>query len=645
VSDVIPYVKAAGAVGGTLIPLMMRRNDELDAMAKFGFRQRGLIGYHGSPHKFSKFDHSMMGSGEGAQAYGWGTYLADRQGVARTYINPEGSYKRLSGHLPPKTEMAYDFLENGYSDSDTLFKMQEYYGDNADFDEIWGAIQDAQKQGAGTGNLYEVDLPDEQIEKMLDWDAPLSEQPEEIKKILKDLPKPSDEYEIGRGAGTMGYQLYDKKTGYLNTDYNFKTEQEARDFLDNMTGGDYLSGGNHGPMQREVSEQLRELGIPGIKYFDGDSRAAGEGTRNFVVFDEDLMTILKRNGEELGLPMDEASRMARAKEMGNTTDAYTGTTHNIHEFDASIANPESDWGKGVYATTSIDDVNQNYAGMGPDLTQRVELEAERVADELMDYPDELLDKYGISASRYADDEAGVADEIARKRLVGEAGQGVVYPIKINTEKYAVIGGPNSTKLEQPDYYDLARSEVSKADYAYEIDWEDAVSERAWELQTDDTDSLYYRVREALMDTDAYQYEQQINDVMESIQDDLIEGTLDVDTLDDAIRNNITEAFDDATGEMSSPGAVSAQTLKNLGFEGVIDNKVNQKFGAGRQFGVGMAGIDNDTQHIVTFPDYEKRIRSKYATFDKTKKNSADILAGGAAAAIGAGALLDKDSRR
>lgn len=36
--------------------------------------------FHGSPHQFEQFDHSKMGTGEGAQAHGWGTYVArDRQ--------------------------------------------------------------------------------------------------------------------------------------------------------------------------------------------------------------------------------------------------------------------------------------------------------------------------------------------------------------------------------------------------------------------------------------------------------------------------------------------------------------------------------------------------------------------------------------
>jgi hypothetical protein len=45
---------------------------------------------------------------------------------------------------------------------------------------------------------------------------------------------------------------------------------------------------------KSASEVLRSLDIPGIKYFDGGSRAAGEGTRNFVIFDPDIAKILKR---------------------------------------------------------------------------------------------------------------------------------------------------------------------------------------------------------------------------------------------------------------------------------------------------------------------------------------------------------------
>jgi len=46
------------------------------------FQQRA---YHGTPHRFSKFDISKMGTGEGAQAFGWGLYFAERKQVAQYY--------------------------------------------------------------------------------------------------------------------------------------------------------------------------------------------------------------------------------------------------------------------------------------------------------------------------------------------------------------------------------------------------------------------------------------------------------------------------------------------------------------------------------------------------------------------------------
>jgi hypothetical protein len=51
----------------------------------------------------------------------------------------------------------------------------------------------------------------------------------------------------------------------------------------------------------EGTAALRQAGIPGIRYLDGGSRGAGQGSSNFVVFpgEESLLTILERNGQPL----------------------------------------------------------------------------------------------------------------------------------------------------------------------------------------------------------------------------------------------------------------------------------------------------------------------------------------------------------
>lgn len=55
---------------------------------------------------------------------------------------------------------------------------------------------------------------------------------------------------------------------------------------------------------------MRDAGIPGIKYLDQGSRAAGNGSRNYVVFDDKLIDILKKYGLFGSLGMGAASMMS-----------------------------------------------------------------------------------------------------------------------------------------------------------------------------------------------------------------------------------------------------------------------------------------------------------------------------------------------
>jgi hypothetical protein len=51
---------------------------------------------------------------------------------------------------------------------------------------------------------------------------------------------------------------------------------------------------------------MHKVGIPGIKYLDQGSRSSGEGSRNFVVFDDKLVRINHKDGEEVGSPSSSA---------------------------------------------------------------------------------------------------------------------------------------------------------------------------------------------------------------------------------------------------------------------------------------------------------------------------------------------------
>jgi len=114
-----------------------------------------------------------------------------------------------------------------------------------------------------SGFLYKVDIPDESIPRMLDWDKPLSEQPENVITAIDSLGK-----------------IYKKGSWPYTYDY-FPKDYSGKDIYKALSISDQAS-----------ALKMKELGIPGIRYLDGGSRSAGEGTSNFVLFDDQLPRIL-----------------------------------------------------------------------------------------------------------------------------------------------------------------------------------------------------------------------------------------------------------------------------------------------------------------------------------------------------------------
>lgn len=234
--------------------------------------------YHGSPHKFRKFDHSQMGTGEGAQAYGWGTYLAQNPDVAKSYTPRDYDAETAMLNRYKQAEARRDYTEMEMWENAMLHETPDEivarYA-SSDYDDATRAVaqrvsNDLRDMMGDVSNLYEVDLPDEAIAKMLDWDAPLSDEffrvisPKQAGKIVKDWEKATgNTWDFGNFYQQNGNELYSA--------------------LADAYG------------QEGASAYLRELGIPGIRYLDSTSRSAGKGTHNFVVFDERLITIISRN--------------------------------------------------------------------------------------------------------------------------------------------------------------------------------------------------------------------------------------------------------------------------------------------------------------------------------------------------------------
>ena len=221
--------------------------------------------WHGSPHRFpptaknplGEFDPMKIGTGEGAQAYGHGLYFAENPGVTTGYKIGQGdSIKSVQAQLDAvNNALNTEYRKSGSFDATKNARRLSLQQNNLR----------KQLEESKQGYLYKVDLPDEHIAKMLDWNKPLKDQNPAIQKVLQDLVKTDA---LGRPTG-------------ISVDSNING-QWAYERLAGIRGAKY------------ASEAMREAGIPGIRYLDQGSRAGGAGTSNFVVFDPAHMNIIGR---------------------------------------------------------------------------------------------------------------------------------------------------------------------------------------------------------------------------------------------------------------------------------------------------------------------------------------------------------------
>lgn len=316
----------------------------------------GATAYHGSPHLFDKFRLDKIGTGEGAQAYGHGLYFAEKPGVAASYqsggVQSAQDAISLAGYVPEGLtgKKAALWLRKEFGPSDPSVNLTEAdisrvvsnldnpefvkamrelksLPKNLEYTEKWNEVYNKVFENTKVGNLYKVDIPDEAIGKMLDWDKPLSQQHESVRKALEKIGYKHD----AEGSAAFDDALLSALTGDASRALpKMPANPTGADIyrkLASRSGSTWLDPNM--PAEAAVSNKLKELGIPGIKYLDQGSRNSGqpywnvidkstgktvqavldkptnlsskfkvEGpinpTRNFVVFDENLPKILER---------------------------------------------------------------------------------------------------------------------------------------------------------------------------------------------------------------------------------------------------------------------------------------------------------------------------------------------------------------
>ena len=227
----------------------------LEESAKQRARLREHRVFHGSGAEFDAFDHSHMGEGEGAQAYGWGTYVTEVEGIGRAYArNPwqmkinelESNISRAKEKLPfmppsaTKTE-----LENNIKEwEEELAKLEN-----------------------GNKHLYTVEIPEDNGTNYLHWEKPLTR--EQIGRITEKLKS-------GGWNVVDGNHPTFEKNGERIVLNERAQGQDVYAELEEALGSDKVA-----------SEFLASIGFTGISYpAEALSGGRKDAARNFVIFNE-----------------------------------------------------------------------------------------------------------------------------------------------------------------------------------------------------------------------------------------------------------------------------------------------------------------------------------------------------------------------
>ncbi len=304
--------------------------------------------YHGSGADFEAFDHSHMGEGEGAQAYGWGSYVTEVEGIGRTYAEERrisetdvddelatrmADYEADSDSVSEpdyatREHFGIDepvFLEDGYSvgDADEAKLARQaaiYYGRDIDLeneedveeiiDELLGDMTGyyneeyarrrneyesnlrEELEARQTVHLYTVEIPDDTGENYLDWEkGPTEKQGELIRKaLLAELDSRGMRSEENIAGLERQWKLAYEADGRIGGAIYYN-------IIRRVAGSD-----------KAASELLSKIGFTGISYpAQATTGGRADGARNYVIFDEKDLKITDHvrffrteNGEAYG---------------------------------------------------------------------------------------------------------------------------------------------------------------------------------------------------------------------------------------------------------------------------------------------------------------------------------------------------------
>lgn len=350
--------------------------------------------YHGSQASFDHFDHSFMGSGEGAQAYGWGTYVSEVEGIAKAYAKQNAAkhgmpreYKIAQTRLN-HAKFEYDKVQRRYDNSkayidslkedlqnyrESMARRKEkvaYFAQN-NMPETVDKLLKQIKRAEDTIKVTENDI-NMRTNDLEGWKPKLEEvkkKYEEEQKKFDAIPKPQIErnlYSVDIPDDTgENYLGWDEKMTHRMRDirkeiledngYKLVDSDDMRDYFEDRDGKEYelfkeqyKTGGTFYEelaqllhSQKLASLALKEYGFDGVKVIaDRTTGGNKEGKMNYVIFDENNAQITNHTKFSLRLKSaieeTETNPSDAQKESGN----YKKGHIKFGGYDYTIENPK-----------------------------------------------------------------------------------------------------------------------------------------------------------------------------------------------------------------------------------------------------------------------------------------------------------------
>ena len=178
----------------------------------YGAAQLELKGtWHGTAGTFTEFDHTYMSSGEGSQAFGWGTYRAERESIAQYYKRV--AEKKNSGRTIDVVNAWYDLPEIKKWNA-AGYNMPVYKGLN--FDEAVAKWKKNKKANADVGTAIGL-LENYHLEPYYKTEAEFRKAMEDLLDIARDNARsaiqfaPTPEIKKIRQQNLLQLELLDAK--------------------------------------------------------------------------------------------------------------------------------------------------------------------------------------------------------------------------------------------------------------------------------------------------------------------------------------------------------------------------------------------------------------------------------------------------